>query len=409
MKPNSFVTFDDGDFDDLCQEMTGSRLRYVRFELPSSSKGTLYYGYDDGDYDSKVTESKSYYRGTDPYLDRVCFVPAEGVFGAVDLELTGWSTDGGKFEGTVRITVEEPKGPSVITYATDGRPLSFYARDFQEACEDRGMGGLAYVRFDIPSSSVGRLYFQYQGAGESNTEIRMTTSYYPAKSPGISEITFVPKVGYQGTASISYTGWDTKGNEYRGRIQISVRPATASRYFWDMSSFEWAVPAVDLLYENGVVHGTGNGTYSPGQQITRGDYVLMLCQAFQLSGQGKAGFWDVPRDSYYAQAVMTAQALGITGGYPDGGFHPGSPVTRQDAAVFLMKAMQADGWSLGSGNEQMLSRFRDESSISDYARSAMAVMVEYGVLSGTADQTISPQKAITRAEMAVMLANALTL
>lgn len=237
----------------------------------------------------------------------------------------------------------------------------------------------------------------------------MTTSYYPAKSPGISEITFVPKVGYQGTASISYTGWDTKGNEYRGRIQISVRPATASRYFWDMSSFEWAVPAVDLLYENGVVHGTGNGTYSPGQQITRGDYVLMLCQAFQLSGQGRAGFWDVPRDSYYAQAVMTAQALGITGGYPDGGFHPGSPVTRQDAAVFLMKAMQADGWSLGSGNEQMLSRFRDESSISAYARSAMAVMVEYGVLSGTADQTISPQKAITRAEMAVMLANALTL
>ena len=166
---------------------------------------------------------------------------------------------------------------------------------------------------------------------------------------------------------------------------------------------------MDLLYENGVVHGTGNGTYSPGQQITRGDYVLMLCQAFQLSGQGKAGFWDVPRDSYYAQAVMTAQALGITGGYPDGGFHPGSPVTRQDAAVFLMKAMQADGWSLGSGNEQMLSRFRDESSISAYARSAMAVMVEYGVLSGTADQTISPQKAITRAEMAVMLANALTL
>ena len=144
MKPNSFVTFDDGDFDDLCQEMTGSRLRYVRFELPSSSKGTLYYGYDDGDYDSKVTESKSYYRGTDPYLDRVCFVPAEGVFGAVDLEFTGWSTDGGKFEGTVRITVEEPKGPSVITYATDGRPLSFYARDFQEACEDRPMCVLIY-------------------------------------------------------------------------------------------------------------------------------------------------------------------------------------------------------------------------------------------------------------------------
>ena len=57
--------------------------------------------------------------------------------------------------------------------------------------------------------------------------------------------------------------------------------------------------------------GREMGRYSPGQQITRGDYVLMLCQAFQLSGQGKAGFWDVPRDSYYAQAVMTAQALAL--------------------------------------------------------------------------------------------------
>ena len=93
------------------------------------------------------------------------------------------------------------------------------------------MGGLAYVRFDIPSSSVGRLYFQYQGAGGKQYRGPDDHQLLSGEVPWNSEITFVPKVGYQGTASISYTGWDTKGNEYRGRIQISVRPATASRYF----------------------------------------------------------------------------------------------------------------------------------------------------------------------------------
>lgn len=35
---------------------------------------------------------------------------------------------GGQNLRDCEITVEEPKGPSVITYATDGRPLSFYAQ-----------------------------------------------------------------------------------------------------------------------------------------------------------------------------------------------------------------------------------------------------------------------------------------
>ena len=183
-----------------------------------------------------------------------------------------------------RITVEELKGPSVITYATDGRPLSFYARDFQEACEDRGMGGLAHVRFDIPSSSVGRLYFQYQGAGKA---IQRSDDHQllSGEVPWNFGDHLCSESGLSGDSKYLLYRMGHKGNEYRGRIQISVRPATASRYFWDMSSFEWAVPAVDLLYENGVVHGTGNGTYSPGQQITRGDYVLMPIVATRQSGR----------------------------------------------------------------------------------------------------------------------------
>ena len=80
----------------------------------------------------------------------------------------------------------------------------------------------------------------------------------------------------------------------------------------------------------------------------------MLYRAFQLTRPAALGFPDVPPGSYYAQAIQAARAAGIASGYPDGGFHPQEPVTRQDAMVLLERTMQATGWSLG-GSEYRLS------------------------------------------------------
>lgn len=403
------VTFDDGDFDALSEDLTGERLRYVRFELPASSKGTLYYDYDDGEYESKVTESRSYYRSGNPYLDKVTFVPEEDFAGTVSIDFTGWSTDGEKFEGTVEITVEAPAGPTLITYTTAYAPVTFRAQDFTAACSDRGLGTLKSVQFTSPSSSYGRLYYRYTNLSDTGTEVRTGTTYYPDSTPNLSEVTFLPKAGYQGTITITYTGTDSRGNTYQGQVQIRIQPNSNSRYFYDMSNTSWAVSAVDLLYENGVVTGTGSGTFGPGLQITRGDFMLMLCRAFDLQATGGVGFPDVSTDSYYAQAVTTARILGIADGYPDGGFHPGDPVTRQDAMVFLKRAMQAAGWSMEAGNTALLNSYPDGGTVTPYAQDAMATMVSYGIITGTSDGLLSPLGRMTRAEMAVVLARALTI
>lgn len=401
------VTLDDGDFDSLSEYMTGDDLRYVRFELPDSSKGTLYYNYDDGDYDSKVAASRSYYFSSSPYLEKVTFVPDDGFAGTVSIDFTGWSTGGEKFEGTMKITVEPPAGPTLITYTTTYSPVTFQAQDFVSACLNRGLGGLVSVRFTLPSSSYGRLYYQYSGI--NSTQVREGSSYYPDKSPSLSEVSFLPRTGYQGTVTITYTATDSRDNTYQGQIQINVQPSTYSRYFSDMGYYTWAVSAVDFLYENGVVTGTGNGTYSPGQAITRGDFMLMLCRTFGFQNAAGAGFPDVPADSYYAQAIRTAQALGIAAGYPDGGFYPDAPLYRQDAMVFLQRALQAAGWSLGSANTTLLNSFRDGGEVTPYAQEAVALMVSYGILSGTSDGRIAPHDYLTRAEMAVILARVINL
>ena len=70
--------------------------------------------------------------------------------------------------------------------------------------------------------------------------------------------------------------------------------------------------------------------------------------------------------------------------------------------------MQATGWSLGAANTGYLSGFRDGGMVAPYAQEAMSHMIEYCIITGTPEQKLNPIQSISRAEMAVMLARAIT-
>ena len=68
-------------------------MDYVQFELPASSEGTLYYNYTgNGSYDSRVTEGRSYYRSSSPYLRRVTFVADRDFSGTAEIDFNAWDT-----------------------------------------------------------------------------------------------------------------------------------------------------------------------------------------------------------------------------------------------------------------------------------------------------------------------------
>ena len=219
----------------------------------------------------------------------------------------------------------------------------------------------------------------------------------------------MPWVGYQGTVSLTYTATDSKGNTYQGTVRIQVTPNTTSNYFSDMGSYGWATAAVDFLYENGVVSGTGGKNYSPTDPITRGNFLVMLDQAFGFPSASGHAFSDVPDSAYYAQAIQRGYALGVVSGYPDGTFHPNEAITREAAAAMIYQALRASGWSIGSPNESVLYSFADWQSVSAYARGPLSVLVQNGLLSGDNQGRLLPGNTMTRAEMAVVLARTLTL
>lgn len=407
----SSVEFDTSDFNDAARDVTGETLRYVRFTLPSSSKGALYYDYDDGDYASKVSESRNYYRAQSPYLSEISFVPASSFSGTVSISFTGWTTENNRFTGTVEIQVTDSDSASEIVYTTAYQPVTFRVSDFRTACSARGLGTLESVQFASTSvSGAGRLYSQYNGFRAANSEARTGTRYYPAKSPELSSVTFVPRVGYQGTVMLTYTGTDSQNRAYQGQVRIIISPNTASAYFSDVAySYGWTAPAVDYLYENGVVNGTGAGQFSPGRAITRGSFLAMVDRALSFPRTSQKNFPDVPADSYYADAIQAAYGLGIVDGYSDGTFRPDAPLTRAAASTILYRAMQAVGWSIGTENTALLSAYSDGSTVPAYARGAMSALLQAGVITGTSAGKLEPGRTMTRGEMAVILARALTL
>ncbi|WP_239301296.1 InlB B-repeat-containing protein [Paenibacillus sp. ACRRY] len=100
--------------------------------------------------------------------------------------------------------------------------------------------------------------------------------------------------------------------------------------------------------------------------------------------------------------IQQAARDGIVKGYVDGSFKPNASVTRAEFTVMLMNALQT------SYTEAPLS-FTDRSNIGAWAQSAVARAVQAGFIQGGSDGTFRPNDAVTRAEMAVMVANALQL
>ena len=88
----------------------------MKFTLPSSSKGTLYYKYDKSGED-KISSSDKFYYSDSPALEDLSFVPAKNWSGTVSIEFSGRNSKNASFSGTVSITVS--KSSQSISYTVE--------------------------------------------------------------------------------------------------------------------------------------------------------------------------------------------------------------------------------------------------------------------------------------------------
>ena len=176
-------------------------------------------------------------------------------------------------------------------------------------------------------------------------------------------------------------------------------PATdVSDLFIDIAPDAWYKDAVQYAYDNGLMTGTSATTFEPEATTTRAMIVSILARLEGVESAQAAGFADVD-DEWYATAVNWAANVGVVNGYEDNTFRPNTAITREQLAAILMNYAAYKGEDVS--NRASLATYTDQPST--WAEEAMSWAVAEGLISGVTADTLQPQGAATRAQVAAIL------
>ncbi|MBE6030567.1 MAG: bifunctional metallophosphatase/5'-nucleotidase [Clostridiales bacterium] len=178
------------------------------------------------------------------------------------------------------------------------------------------------------------------------------------------------------------------GQEYakaQGRITY-----TDNLPFTDLKGYGWARDAVKYVYDNGMFTGTGDTTFAPGTDMTRGMLMTVLAR---LDGVDTAG-----GDKWYTKGVEWAVENELSDGT-----NPTGKVTREQFVTILYRYAQYKGIDVSVGEDTNILSYNDALEISEYAVPAIQWACGAGVVEGDDNANLNPEDGSTRAAAATML------
>lgn len=188
-----------------------------------------------------------------------------------------------------------------------------------------------------------------------------------------------------------------------GPVSVDNKPNTDivnNLRFTDLAGYEWAADDINTLVAMGVVNGYSDGTFAPGNGITRAEFTKLFVSAFGTDGKtAEINFADVKPTDWFYDSVKAAYAVGYIQGVSDELFAPNEFVTREDIAVMLCRYLGV------SYNEE--TGFADAAEISDYAKEAVSTLSHLGIIKGLDGNVFCPKKSALRAEVSSIIVRAL--
>ena len=171
--------------------------------------------------------------------------------------------------------------------------------------------------------------------------------------------------------------------------------------FNDVNSDDWYYGYAIDVYYNDIMLGKGDGGFHPNDNITRAEFVTVLCRMSDTEYVGYGDsltFPDAPKDAWYADYAGWAEKHGIVKGYPDGSFRPNALITRQEMAVLLDRFISFK--LIRSLKDPKIDIFTDAFDIPDWAAKSVEELREFGLISGDENGRFNPTANATRAELA---------
>ncbi|HWO97692.1 MAG TPA: S-layer homology domain-containing protein [Bacillus sp. (in: firmicutes)] len=163
--------------------------------------------------------------------------------------------------------------------------------------------------------------------------------------------------------------------------------------FTDVPESHVHFEAIDVLSDEGIINGYGDGTFKPGNTITRGQAAKIFARLFEEQGELQQVFEDVPvthADQELVRAAFVVNDYGVMTG-SNGYLYPAKNITRQQMAKMLVETF--DLYDL----EEEESTVKDLDKAYPEFREYIEILSEWGV---TNVEEFRPTDSVSRAQFA---------
>ena len=165
----------------------------------------------------------------------------------------------------------------------------------------------------------------------------------------------------------------------------------------DVAATAWYAGAVAYATDNGLMNGTGTAQFSPNEPTN----LAMLVTILHRDAGSPTASAAIPEgaSSWYADAAAWASEQGYLANINNA--FTAAPITREDMVTVL--------WRYAGSPAENGEDFADESTISAYAAQAVDWSRANSIINGKPGNLFDPKGSATRAELATILQNFLTL
>ncbi|MBE9916776.1 S-layer homology domain-containing protein [Paenibacillus donghaensis] len=187
-----------------------------------------------------------------------------------------------------------------------------------------------------------------------------------------------------------------------------------SRGYSDVTNHAWARNILNALYSKGFMNNLRFEQFGADDQTTRGEFATLLVKGLNLplNYDDKNTFVDLVPTARSAtwdyEHIETAARAGIVTGLTDGVFAPDQPLTREQAAVMIARALKLKLAPTDQKLKDALAKsFLDSGKIDVYALSSIQAVTKAKIMAGSPvtqpgqkkpQYNFNPKANMTRAE-----------
>jgi ELWxxDGT repeat protein len=174
--------------------------------------------------------------------------------------------------------------------------------------------------------------------------------------------------------------------------------------FADVPAGFWAWSFVEALAASGITNGCAPDHYCPGRAVTRAESAVLLLRALHGADHvpppgTRTRFADVPATHWAVDWIEQFAADGISRGCSPTLFCEGSPLSRAEIAVFLLRAKHGASYVPPPATGTVF----EDVPANHWVGAWIEQLAAEGITAGCAPNRYCPGQAVTRAEMAAFL------